>query len=266
MPLTLSVFSPHSPILIPRIGKDHSQLLTKTSEGLQEINKNFCNDTPETIIILSPHSDLNTETFNINLSSEYYANLNEFGDLITENKWQPDLEMINTIRHKSYSLYDINMFTSKTFDYGSAIPLIFFTENLPKIKIVPISFSKIPLPEVYRFGQFLSELIFSSDKKISIVASGDLSHRLTKESPNGYSPQAKVFDQQIITCINKNNIQKLTKFSDKLLTEVGQCGIRSLLILAGAISKKNAKPKILSYEAPFGIGYLLVAFELQPKG
>jgi len=48
-----------------------------------------------------------------------------------------------------------------------------------------------------------------------------------------------------------------------LVEEAGECGYRSIIILLGALDGLDWKPEILSYEAPFGVGYLVANFKIK---
>lgn len=165
MPLTDSFFVPHSPLLIPEIGKEHRELMTETLKSLKKISQQLKDDPPDTVIITSPHTTLTTPTFNLNLSPAYQANLQEFGDLTMRNHWRPDIEFINHIRYHGHLLYDLNLITEQNLDYGISIPLLCLTAEITHINIVPITFAKLPLPEMYRFGQFLKEQCSLFNKK-----------------------------------------------------------------------------------------------------
>jgi hypothetical protein len=41
-----------------------------------------------------------------------------------------------------------------------------------------------------------------------------------------------------------------------------ECGLRSFIIMAGALDGKAVKSELLSYEGPFGVGYAVAAFEI----
>ena len=47
-----------------------------------------------------------------------------------------------------------------------------------------------------------------------------------------------------------------------LIAEAGECGLKSIVILLGILDGINYKPRLLSYEGPFGVGYLVMQFEL----
>jgi len=42
----------------------------------------------------------------------------------------------------------------------------------------------------------------------------------------------------------------------ELIEEAGECGLRSIVILLGAISSMRWEIRSMNYEAPFGVGYL----------
>jgi len=125
-----------------------------------------------------------------------------------------------------------------------------------------MSYSLLDFKTHYVFGQKLKEIIFSSNKKIALIASGDLSHRLTFDAPAGYSPQGRIFDEQLIKFLRKKAFKKIVNFDSSLVEEAGECGLRSILILLGVLDQVNYKPEILSYEGPFGVGYLVANFKL----
>ena len=45
-------------------------------------------------------------------------------------------------------------------------------------------------------------------------------------------------------------------------SEAGECGLRSIVIMLGIVSTLDWKVKILSYEAPFGVGYLVAEVKI----
>ncbi len=44
------------------------------------------------------------------------------------------------------------------------------------------------------------------------------------------------------------------------MKKAGECGMRSIAMLLGVINEVDLKPNILSYEGPFGVGYLVAEF------
>lgn len=260
--LLTSYFVPHSPVLISRIGKEHTALLDQTNASYDKIKAALTVSKPDSIIILSAHAPVETNTINFNLHQAYKLDLSTFGDLTTKHTWRPDIETLNHLGYESAKLYDTNTISEETLDYGSAIPLHLLTEEIPAVKIIPITFADLSLKELYRFGSLLEKELSTLNKRYVILATGDLSHRLSKDSPSGFSKHAEEYDTRVRTAITDNTLEELCETPNDLLQEVGQCGLRSLLILAGAMAEKNVTRTVLSYDASLGIGYLTASFEL----
>ena len=51
---------------------------------------------------------------------------------------------------------------------------------------------------------------------------------------------------------------------DEMFPEAGECGLRSFSFLLGILEESGLdwQPEILSYEGPFGVGYLVINFVL----
>jgi len=260
--LLTSYFVPHSPVLIPRIGKDHINSLKKTIKSYSHIKNSLKTLNPDTLIVLSAHSPDNIQTIALNLSQEYKMDLKEFGDLTTRQTWRPDIKTINHIAFEGSTLYDINLISQEVLDYGTSIPLHLLTENIPAVKIVPITYPEISLPEMHRFGVFLEKVIATLNRRFVILATGDLSHKLTEDSASGYSEKGSAFDTQLLEAIENRNIKSLLTIDQPTLNEVGQCGLRALLALWGAMQNKNTQPMVLAYENDLGVGYLSLEFRL----
>ena len=261
--LLSSYFVPHSPVLVSRIGKEHTKTLSKTLDAYTKIREGLKKNTPDTLIILSAHSPSKTDTITLNLHQNYQLDLSEFGDLTTKQSWRPDVRTINHIAYETGKHYTVNLISDDKLDYGTSIPLHLLTENIPAVKIVPISYGALPLTEMFRFGQLMENELAGIGKTYSIIATGDLSHRLSGKSVSGFSPKAKEFDEIVQKAFENNTLSELQEIDPDFVAEVGQCSLRALLILAGALQHKKIDSKIYAYENSLGIGYLSGAFELQ---
>jgi len=100
-------------------------------------------------------------------------------------------------------------------------------------------------------------------KKIAIIASGDLSHCLKEDGPYGFNKQGPAFDKELIESLKKKDFKNIFKLDDKY-PEAGECGLRSFCFALGALEglKIDYKPEILSYEGPFGVGYLVADLKI----
>ncbi len=163
-------------------------------------------------------------------------------------------------------------------DWGFNVPLYFLSQekvldyhtlknvNIEKSKIVPIITSSFSPKKHFLLGQnFYNKHIKEKNINFALIASGDLSHRLKEDGPYGFHHDGKNFDKQIISSIKEKNIKNMLTLEEKY-PSAGECGLRSISFLFGILEsyKKNTNkdyfPKIISYEAPFGVGYLITQF------
>ncbi len=149
-------------------------------------------------------------------------------------------------------------------DWGFNVPLHFLAKDF-KGKIETV-LTGMESPEFYfEEGKKLYKKfkIENLKLKIAVVASGDLSHCLKEDGPYGFHPDGPKFDKDLIEALKKKDVEKILKLDD-LYPEAGECGLRSFCFLLGILEESgiNYWPEILSYEGPFGVGYLVVDFKL----
>ena len=104
-------------------------------------------------------------------------------------------------------------------------------------------------------GEIVTNCAEKLGRRIAIVASGDLSHRLTKDSPNGYGPDGIVFDRGVMKALEGKTMEPLLTMTDDFIERIGMCGLPSVYFLFGALSGKEWSIPVLSHEGPFGVGY-----------
>jgi MEMO1 family protein len=121
-----------------------------------------------------------------------------------------------------------------------------------------------PLNRFTEFGTWLHQRL--RDRPAILIASGDLSHRLTPDAPYGYRPEGPVFDRTVIDSLRGREWQRIEGLDPDLIEEAGECGLRPLGILLGAARAAGLTSEVLSYEGPFGVGYPVVAFTTSRVG
>jgi len=262
MPIVFAAIVPHPPLLIPAIGKKNLNRLKATGASYLELEQDLYASQAETIIIISPHGQLMEQAFTMNLSPEFKGNFEEFGDLTTKFKLNGDILLAHRIKEKLETGLPLQLTSESKLDHGSAIPLYLLTRHLPKIKIIPLYYSGLDLPAHFAFGQKLKNKLMPLPERLAIIASGDLSHRLSKNAPAGYSAKGKKFDKKLIDVLLAKNTQGLINFSPELAAQAQECALKSIVILLGVLEGMKYRPCLLSYEAPFGVGYLAMNFRL----
>ena len=93
---------------------------------------------------------------------------------------------------------------------------------------------------------------------------GDLSHRLI-HAPAGYEPLGTEFDRKLVDVVSRLDAQAVLDLDPNLIERAGECGLRSITILLGALQGLAVKPQVLSYEGPFGVGYMVASFSIKEQ-
>lgn len=143
-------------------------------------------------------------------------------------------------------------------DWGFKVPLYFLAKDInPKIE--PFLTKEESPADHYCIGKdfYFSELR-GKKNKIAVIASGDLSHRLKIDGPYGLHPDGSNFDRSLIEGLRNKDIDNILKLGD-MFPKAGECGLRSICFALGILDAARIKwqTNILSYEAPFGVGYLV---------
>ncbi len=264
MPIVFAAISPHPPILIPGVGKENLEKIKKTQAAMRQLEQELYAAKPECVLIISPHGKILPEAFTINLAEKYEIGFEDFGDFATKMVLASDPLCVAKIRAQDEinKKAPLTLISEKKIDHGAGIPLYYLMGHLKEVPIIPIVYSTLDYQAHYDFGKFLYRCASRIDKRVAIVASGDLSHRLSEEAPGGYCPQGEKFDKKILALIKAGDAKGLMSMDEKFVKEACECGLKSILILMGFLSEIKIKPEILSYEGPFGVGYAVVNFKL----
>jgi len=148
-------------------------------------------------------------------------------------------------------------------DWGFNVPLHFLAQGF-KGEIQSILIGLESPQFYYEEGKKVYNSKFKiQNSKFAIIASGDLSHCLKEDGPYGFHPDGPKFDKTLIEALKKKDIETILKL-DQIYPEAGECGLRSFCFLLGILeeSEISYQPEILSYEGPFGVGYLVANFKL----
>ena len=270
MSLNFACISPHPPIIIPGIGSNQDLTkVTSTVASMRKLANVFREAELETLIIISPHTLVYSDRFNICGMEKIFGSFASFGAPELMIEFKNDLELAGEIdRAADKEGLKTLLYNNKgeffELDHGLMVPLYYLSQNYESsLKVIPMAYSNLSRAEHFSFGQTIGEVLKKYPGRAGIVASGDLSHRLIHGAPAGFSEIGKQFDQKLVQDLKSANTKEVMLYDEDFVEDAGECGYRSILILLGALDGLNAKPEILSYEGPFGVGYLVANYKLK---
>lgn len=256
---------PHPPLIIPEVGKGEEKKVSKTIECYREVARRIAELKPDTIIITTPHSILYSDYFHISPGTAAKGNFGSFGAKGVSFEAVYDEDFVETLEATAErNGVEAGTLGEKepSLDHGTMVPLYFVNQYLKDYKIVRIGLSGLPVTDHYKLGKCVTETADQLGRNIVFVASGDLSHRLKEDGPYGFTPEGVQFDQEVTEAMEKGNFLQFLEFAPDLCEAAAECGLRSFIIMAGALSGKGVKSELLSYEGTFGVGYAVCTFEI----
>lgn len=266
--LLLAWYSPHPPIIIPEVGKGEEVKAAQTIAAMQQAAQAVAALSPETVIIFGPHGQIFSDAFTVLQQEKVSGDFASFGAPHAKVTLELDQELAELVRQEAETMgLPIAELTpalrrrfrlADSLDHGVAVPLWYLaqatTTGLPKTTIINIS--GLPWEEHYALGAAISQAIKASKKRVAVIASGDLSHRLTRDAPAGFHAEAHLFDEQVQQVISQHDVHGLQRLAG-MAGCAGECGLRPLAVFLGCFDGTSGKTELLSYEGPYGVGYLV---------
>lgn len=261
--IVFAAIVPHSPLLVPSIGKEHRDKISCTVKALEEIEQALYLAKPDTICIIAPHGIRYPDAYSVNLTEKYVGTFRSFGDFSTTIEAKSDFLMIDHLQRKlREEKYPFTLTSNQELDYGFSVPILTLTTHLPAWKLIPVTPSMLDGKSHYEFGTQLKRVLHAESQRVAVIASADLSHKVNDQSPGGSTPEGIAFDKTIEEATMANNPEPLFALGPEIVETVAQCGYRPILTLLGSLTEMNVTPKKLCYEAPFGVGYLTVRYDI----
>ena len=263
MTVSAAFMVPHPPLIIPEVGRGGEKQILETTNAYEKVAEEVAAIKPDTIIITSPHSVMYADYFHISPGHRATGSFADFGASGVRFSEEYDTELADAIA----LLAEKENFPAGTMgeresslDHGTMVPLWFIRKKYTGGKIVRIGLSGLPLTYHYRLGQIIAKAVDDSGKKVVIIASGDLSHKLQEYGPYGYSKEGPEYDEKIMEVCGKAEFGRLFEFDESLCQLAAECGHRSFVIMAGAFDGLSVKATALSHQDVTGVGYGICTF------
>lgn len=246
MTLVYSAFVPHPPIVVPEIGRGQEEVCGATLRAYRELAVRVKQAAPETLVLISPHAPLLAEGVTLLVDAEAKGSFADFGVPGVSISLATDTGLAEKIKRGLPRVIP----RKGELDHGALVPLYFMVRAGWSGTVVLLG---MPLARPEEYGKKLGELLRSEPGKMALIASGDLSHKLKEDGPYGFSPAGPQFDAAIQAGLT-GNAEHLRQIPPEVVEEAGECGYRSLRL---ALAAQEGSVEILSYEGPFGVGYMV---------
>ncbi|HBV85162.1 MAG TPA: AmmeMemoRadiSam system protein A [Desulfosporosinus sp.] len=245
MGLIYSVFVPHPPLFVQEVGRGEERKCQASLDAYHEVARRIAQAQVETVILVSPHAQLIKDGMTMVVNKTIQGDFAQFGAAQVSMSFASDPVVIAEFQNIA-GVVPIQ----SSIDHGAFVPLYFLQKAGWKGKVVLLG---MPLEQPEEYGERIGKILEDLPGRYAIVASGDLSHRLKEDGPYGFEPAGPEFDQFVLRTLQRDS-KKLSDLPVDLVERAGECGYRSLRL---ALASKEGAPEVLSYEGPFGVGYLV---------
>jgi len=144
---------PHPPIIIPDVGKGEEKKIQLTSDACNKIGREISDIKPDTIIVITPHGTMFSDTIAISNEEYISGDLRNFRAMNVKMEAEIDKEFndklmaCSQVENISVGLVDSDLLgkfnRSYELDHGTIIPLYFINRYYKEYKIVHITYSNI---------------------------------------------------------------------------------------------------------------------------
>jgi aromatic ring-opening dioxygenase LigB subunit len=247
-------------LLIPEVGGNARNKIAATVGAMEKLAASVGD--PDTIVVISPHADDFGSSHAVKTASRLRGDFGRFRSPEAAFSYDNDVQFAELLLALAGDYRKLSMVPDdgEVLDWGVLVPLSFLRPN----RIVSLSVVG-PYAEHKTLGQLVRRCAEELGRETLFLASGDLSHALIHGAPAPYDPRGKLFDDEVVTLLGVGDFPALTRIEPVLLDGAAECGLRSLVALGGFLGDDAmVEPEILSYEGPYGVGYLVARFGPRP--
>lgn len=244
MPTVFAGLMCHAPIVIPAIAGVEASRCTSTTRAMREVAVRAVASKPDRIVLISPHSPRRKTGFGA-WKGPHVGDLSAFRAPGVAIRLPDAPEVADKLGITAIG-------DGQALDHGAVVPLAFLLEagwHGPT--------AIIALPWDGKGGDDLGHKLAALPGRTAVIASGDMSHSLLPESPNGFHPDGPLFDAAFVDALRAQDWDGAlhVRHQANAAEDVVES---SRVAMAAAGSPVNAE--VLSYESPWGVGYTEAIF------
>lgn len=262
MSIVGAAFLPHTPLLLPMSDPAHAKRVRTLRRAVEDVVAWSHAAQPDVVLCFNPHASSVGNQFTFNLAEQYNATFDEFGDLTSKVSVPGTPTFAYSLKEHLESLLPVASVIEPRVNYGLGVPAIFFQKLQPQPAWVEISSRRTTPADHLAFGARMQELLLNSPKRVLILATGEVTARLSDAAPQGKSHEAVHFRKRWMEALKRNSLQDfLQAIPAAQAEEVSSCGTWSTAQLLGTVVSMRTQVRAFYDEAPYGVGYAVATWQ-----
>ena len=246
----------HAPIVLPEVGGRRSAECATTTAAMADVARRLVGSEPDVLVVITPHGPRRTGAWGI-LEGPLGGDFGRFGAPHVAHQFAYDSAAAVTLRTQAGALgLATYAAAGNPLDHGALVPLHFVVHAGWRGRTLIVSLPWPGSDTEAAMGEAIAAAARVRGERWSVLASGDMSHRLIPGAPSGYHPGAKAFDEALVAAIDAGDLRRASAIDADLRDLAAEDAVDSIVVAAGAVGWDNTGHERLAYEGPFGVGYM----------
>jgi len=253
--VTLALLLPHAPILVPAVAGERAADCGATMRAMRRAADRLVAHRPSAVVLLSPHAPRHPAEFGI-AQGPLAGSLAAFHAPEVTVAFANDEPLAAAIAQAAAARgVATRGFSGEALDHGSVVPLWYLAAAGWRGPTVILALSRAEHPLVPRLGEAVRAAAESLGGRVTVVASGDMSHALQPGGPAGFHRDGARFDAGFMDRLRAGATRELLEFDPDLRENAAEDVLDSTVFALAACGWQNTGREVLGYEGPFGVGY-----------
>lgn len=263
--IKFACISPHPPIIVREVGQGREREVQRTIDALEQLAGDVAAHRPDTVLLMATHGPLNPGAFVLLTAPAAQGDFARWGAPQVSLRFDTDPELIAAIRDEAEQAelpLDAAARWDNGLDWSVTVPLYYLRCGMAEAPLTPMNVSFLSARKHFQLGQAVRRAIDRVGRRAVVVVSADLSHRLSEDGPYGFDPAGPELDLRIREAVASWDAEALLTMDEEFRERAGEDAVASISFLMGALDSLRVQPRVLSYEGPFGVGYMVAAIDI----
>ncbi len=263
MPIVYACVSPHPPIIVPEVGRGREREVQRTLDALGRVARELAAHRPELAVLIAVHGPLHPAAFTLLDADRAEGDFAQWGAPHVQLSFPVDREAVGAVRQQAEACgLPLRTVSRWDLDWSATVPLYYLRSGLEGARLLVLNISFLPPQQHFRLGQALRAAIERLGRRAAVIASADLSHRLSPEGPYGFDPAGPELDRLLEEAVARWDVEAVLSMPLEFRERAGDDAVPSLSVLMGALDGLAVRPRVLSHEGPWGVGYMVASVEV----
>ncbi|MBI5465915.1 MAG: hypothetical protein HY974_01345 [Candidatus Kerfeldbacteria bacterium] len=259
MPIVGAGLLPHSPLLLPGLLPEVRAQAVKTSAAIGQLAVELYALQPDVILIIAAQPEsIEAAGYHLLQAPKFFSSFAEFGDLVTQGEFTGAVGFTYLLKEGGETKFPLPMLSPVKLPYIFSIPLTYLDKPLNSLPVCCLQVpSQVSLDDLGKLSQLLEEAWARAQARVVVLASGDLAHHLGQAVT-----ESVLFDKLFQAALTNHQLDTLLNIDPAIRWRSRECLWAPAAVLYSGLRQRKITTKVLSYEAPFKVGFLVAQIEL----